>query len=95
VAHTTAPPSFNPGGSSIRSPSCVFGISRAATVWCPINQRNEATENQFIIDAFDCSVLLFHSGFAPMVEKLRPARQALRTISYPSRMRPALQVPGD
>src|SRR5258705_2151 len=51
--------------------ACVFGISRAGAVWCPINPRNEATENQFILDAFDCSLLLFHSGFAPMVDQLR------------------------
>ena len=39
--------------------ACVFGISRAGAVWCPINPRNEAAENQFILDAFDCSLLLF------------------------------------
>jgi acyl-CoA synthetase (AMP-forming)/AMP-acid ligase II len=60
--------------------ACVFGISRAGAVWCPINPRNEAAENQFIIDAFDCSVLLFHSGFAPMVEKLRPDLPKLRKL---------------
>ena len=52
--------------------ACVFGISRAGAVWCPINPRNEAAENQFILDAFDCSLLLFHSSFAPMVDKMRP-----------------------
>ena len=31
--------------------ACVFGISRAGAVWCPINPRNEAAENQFILDA--------------------------------------------
>ena len=50
--------------------ACVFGISRAGAVWCPINPRNEAAENQFILDAFDCSLLLFHSSFAPMVDKI-------------------------
>src|SRR6266852_822540 len=49
--------------------ACVFGISRAGAVWCPINPRNEAAENQFILDAFDCSLLLFHSGFAPSFER--------------------------
>ena len=34
--------------------SCVFGISRAGAVWCPINPRNEATENRFVLDTFDC-----------------------------------------
>ena len=31
--------------------ACVFGISRAGAVWCPINPRNEAAENRFILDA--------------------------------------------
>ena len=25
--------------------ACVFAISRAAAIWCPINPRNEAAEN--------------------------------------------------
>src|ERR1700692_4095661 len=58
----------------------VFGISRAGTVWCPINPRNEAAENQFILDAFDCSLLLFHSDFAPMVDKLRSHLPKLRKL---------------
>ena len=41
--------------------SCVFGISRAGCVWCPINPRNEAAENQFILDNFDCEALIFAS----------------------------------
>src|SRR4051794_33423074 len=60
--------------------ACIFGISRAGAVWCPINPRNEAAENQFILDAFDCSLLLFHSGFAPMVDKLRPDLPKLRKL---------------
>ena len=60
--------------------ACVFGISRAGAVWCPINPRNEAAENQFILDAFDCSLLLFHSGFAPMVDKIRPHLPKLRKL---------------
>jgi fatty-acyl-CoA synthase len=33
--------------------SCVFGVSRAGAVWCPINPRNEAAENQALLEAFD------------------------------------------
>jgi acyl-CoA synthetase (AMP-forming)/AMP-acid ligase II len=51
--------------------ACVFGISRAGAVWCPVNPRNEAAENRFVLDAFDCSCLLFHSAYAPMVEQMR------------------------
>src|SRR6202011_3624874 len=60
--------------------ACVFGISRAGAVWCPINPRNEAAENQFILDAFDCSLLLFHNDFAPMVDKLRSHLPKLRKL---------------
>ncbi|MGF6428643.1 MULTISPECIES: AMP-binding protein [Bradyrhizobium] len=60
--------------------ACVFGISRAAAVWCPINPRNEAAENKFILDQFDCSLLLFHSSFAPMVEAVRQNLPKLRAL---------------
>ena len=51
--------------------ACVFGISRAGAVWCPVNPRNEASENRFVLDAFDCSCLIFHSAYAPMVDQMR------------------------
>jgi fatty-acyl-CoA synthase len=51
--------------------ACVFAISRAGAVWCPINPRNEAAENRFILDAFDCTSLIFHSAYAPLVDEMR------------------------
>jgi fatty-acyl-CoA synthase len=51
--------------------ACVFGISRAGAVWCPINPRNEAAENRFVLDAFDCVGLIFQSAFAPLVAQMR------------------------
>jgi acyl-CoA synthetase (AMP-forming)/AMP-acid ligase II len=51
--------------------ACVFGISRAGGVWCPINPRNETGENRFVLDAFDCAVLIFHSHYAGMVAQMR------------------------
>jgi len=60
--------------------ACVFGISRAGAVWCPINPRNEAAENKFILDQFDCSALLFHSSFAPMVAAVRSDLPKLRVL---------------
>ena len=51
--------------------ACVFGISRAGAVWCPINPRNEAAENRELLDLFDCSVLLYQEPFAPVVERIR------------------------
>jgi fatty-acyl-CoA synthase len=60
--------------------ACVFGISRAGAVWCPINPRNEAAENKFILDQFDCSLLLFHSSFAGMVVAVRQDLPKLRAL---------------
>jgi fatty-acyl-CoA synthase len=60
--------------------ACVFGISRAAAVWCPVNPRNEAAENRFVLDAFDCAGLVFHSAYAPMVEQMRAALPKLRVL---------------
>ncbi|HEY1942465.1 MAG TPA: AMP-binding protein [Roseiarcus sp.] len=60
--------------------ACVFGVSRAGAVWCPINPRNEAAENQFILDAFDCHLLLFHSHYASMVEAILPGLPKVATV---------------
>ena len=43
---------------------CVFGISRAGAVWCPVNPRNEAAENRDLLDFFDCRCLIFQAAFA-------------------------------
>lgn len=58
----------------------VFGISRAGCVWCPINPRNEAAENAFVLDAFDCACLVFHGGYASMVEQMRAQLPKLRAF---------------
>jgi len=52
--------------------TCVFGISRAGAVWCPINPRNEAGENRELLDLFDCTALLFQKSFAPLVAAIAP-----------------------
>ncbi len=51
--------------------TCVFGISRAGAVWCPVNPRNEADENRELLDLFECSVLIFQAAYAPFVEQIR------------------------
>jgi acyl-CoA synthetase (AMP-forming)/AMP-acid ligase II len=60
--------------------ACVFGISRAGAVWCPVNPRNEAAENRFVLEAFDCAALIFHSAYAPMVEQMRVGLQKVRVL---------------
>lgn len=50
---------------------CVFGISRAGAVWCPINPRNEADENRQLFELFGCRFLFFQSAFADLVSRIR------------------------
>jgi acyl-CoA synthetase (AMP-forming)/AMP-acid ligase II len=73
--------------------ACVFGISRAAAVWCPVNPRNEAAENRFVLSAFDCVALIFHSAYAPMVEQMRAGLPKVRLfvcIDQPCAFAPSL-----
>jgi fatty-acyl-CoA synthase len=67
-------------GNDAMAFACVFGLSRAGAVWCPVNPRNEAAENRFVLDAFDCVVLVFHSAYAPMVELMRAGLPKLRLL---------------
>jgi fatty-acyl-CoA synthase len=60
--------------------SCVFGISRAGAVWCPVNPRNEAAENRDLLDSFDCACLIFQAAFAPLVAKIIPDLPKLTTL---------------
>ena len=73
--------------------ACVFGISRAAAVWCPVNPRNEAAENRFVLDTFDCAALIFHSAYAAMVEQMRAGLPKVRVfvcIDQPCAFAPSL-----
>ena len=60
--------------------TCVFGISRAGAVWCPINPRNEAAENRELLDLFDCSALIFQASYAGLVEQIRGDLPQLTTL---------------
>jgi acyl-CoA synthetase (AMP-forming)/AMP-acid ligase II len=60
--------------------SCVFGVSRAGAIWCPINPRNEAAENQALLASFDCTCLIFQAAFAPLVAKILPDLPELTTL---------------
>ena len=51
--------------------TCVFGISRAGAVWCPINPRNEADENRQLFDLFGCRFLFFQKAFAELVTRIK------------------------
>ena len=88
--------------------SCVFGISRAGAVWCPVNPRNEAAENRDLLDLFDCTCLIFQAAFAPLVAKVLPDLPRLATrwifgtdwpgvpgVARNARALAALGLPGD
>jgi fatty-acyl-CoA synthase len=60
--------------------TCVFGISRAGAVWCPINPRNEASENRELLELFGCTTLIFQERFAPLVAQIRGDLPALTTL---------------
>ena len=55
--------------------TCVFGISRAGAVWCPVNPRNEAAENRELLDLFDCTVLI-HQAVVRRARRPDPRRPA-------------------
>lgn len=87
VAHALARAGIQPGdkvavlsSNDALAFACVFGISRAGAVWCPVNPRNEASENRHVLDAFDCSCLIFHSAYAPMVEQMRAQLPTVRVF---------------
>jgi acyl-CoA synthetase (AMP-forming)/AMP-acid ligase II len=60
--------------------TCVFGISRAGAVWCPINPRNEAGENRELLALFGCTTLIFQERFAPLVAQIRGELPGLTTL---------------
>ena len=60
--------------------AAMLSISRAAAVWCPLNPRNEAGENGYILDNFDCAALILQSKFAGMIELLLPALPKLELV---------------
>jgi fatty-acyl-CoA synthase len=60
--------------------TCVFGISRAGAVWCPVNPRNEAAENRELLELFDCRALIYKSAYQPLVDKIRPELPQLTTL---------------
>jgi acyl-CoA synthetase (AMP-forming)/AMP-acid ligase II len=60
--------------------SCVFGISRAGAVWCPVNPRNEAAESRELLDLFDCRCLIYAPAYASLVAKIAPELPKLTTL---------------
>ena len=51
--------------------TCALGLWRAGLTYIPVNGRNVAEENQYVLDFFDCEVLFFQRQFAAVIEPLR------------------------
>jgi fatty-acyl-CoA synthase len=60
--------------------TCVFGISRAGAVWCPVNPRNEAAEDAELLDLLDCTCLIFQGAFAPLAARISADLPRLATL---------------
>jgi len=58
--------------------TCTLGIWRAGMAWIPVNPRNAAEENFYILDAFDCEVIFFQKQFASYIDALRPKLAKVR-----------------
>ncbi|MDP9140953.1 MAG: AMP-binding protein [Pseudomonadota bacterium] len=51
--------------------ACTLGLWRANMTWLPVNSRNSAEENHYILDAFDCEVMFYQDYFADIIAQLR------------------------
>lgn len=60
--------------------SCVFGISRAGAIWCPVDPQNEPGRTAQVLDHIDCSCLIFSSAFAPLVRRIAGRLPKLRLL---------------
>ena len=60
-------------------------------MWCPINPRNEAAENRDLLAAFDCTCLIYQSGFAALVDQILPDLPQLTTVVCLDEERPGCQ----
>lgn len=58
-------------GNDVMAWACTLGLWRANMTWIPVNPRNAAEDNRYILDAFDCEVLFFQQAFASAIAELR------------------------
>jgi len=58
--------------------TCTLGLWRANMCWIPVNERNSAQENHYILEAFDCELLFYQQQFAELIAQLRPRLPGIR-----------------
>jgi acyl-CoA synthetase (AMP-forming)/AMP-acid ligase II len=59
-------------GNDVTAWACTLGLWRANMAWIPVNPRNAADDNRYLLDAFDCEVLFFQHAFSETIATLRP-----------------------
>ncbi len=59
-------------GNDVKAWTCTLGLWRANMCWIPVGARNAVEENHYVLDVFDCEVLLFQQVFADIVAGLQP-----------------------
>lgn len=65
------------GKAAVYSPNavlafeCVLGVLRAGAAWVPVNAKNVASENAYILDNCDVELLFYHSEFEANIEIFR------------------------
>ncbi len=58
--------------------ACTLGLWRANMTWLPVNARNSAEDNHYILDSFDCEVMFYQSQFEEVIAGLRPTLPKVR-----------------
>ncbi|CAM2162491.1 Long-chain fatty acid--CoA ligase [Paraburkholderia sacchari] len=58
--------------------TCTLGLWRVNAAWIPVNARNAAEENRYVLDAFDCEIVFFQKAYAAVIETLRPTLPNIR-----------------
>ncbi len=65
-------------GNDVTAWACTLGLWRANMTWIPVNARNSAEDNHYILDAFDCEVMFYQGQFAEIIGQLRPTLPKIR-----------------
>jgi fatty-acyl-CoA synthase len=59
---------------------CVFGISRAGAIWCPVDPRREAAQVRDLLELLGCSCLIFQEAFSRIVSRIAGDLPRLRML---------------
>ncbi|MCB1856396.1 MAG: AMP-binding protein [Halieaceae bacterium] len=81
-------------GNDVTAWACTLGLWRANMTWIPVNARNSAEDNHYILEAFDCEVMFYQSQFAEIIGELRPRLPKIRhwvCIDAPASAAPSLE----